>query len=578
MTTIFHGVPASPGIGIGKIFLLEEEEVIVARKSISKEEAKKEVQRFQKALKEAKKELEEDKERILRLLGKNHARLADAYLLILEDPIFAKDAQRMIAKELVTAETAIDITLEKISRTFDSLMDDYFRDRKNDILAVGNKILRHLQGKGKKHLSELTEESIVVAHNLLPSDTVALKTELVRGFATNVGGKTSHTALLAQSLEIPAVVGLKNISAQVRSGEVLIVDGNQGVVILDPDPMTLENYQREREIQLRGQQELLKLKDLPAQTLDGKRIELSANIEGAEEIESVLAHGAEGIGLFRTEYLFLNRAALPSEEEQLDHYARVAKAMMPYSVIFRTLDIGGDKLAPLIEGYSSDEKNPFLGMRAVRFCLKYPEIFKTQLRALLRASQHGRVRIMFPMVSGVAEFRQAKSFFESVREELLQQGAAVAPRIELGAMIEVPSAALTADLLAQEADFLSLGTNDLIQYTLAVDRTNENVASLYEPMHLSILRLVKMVIEAGHANGKWVGMCGEMASDKNFTQLLLGLGLDEFSVVPAFVPQLKKVIRSTNLAEAKRLALDVISETSYAKVAELLARVRLAQL
>lgn len=576
MSNIFHGIPASPGIGIGKVFLLEEEELVIVRRTITPANLKKEIQRFQKALSKTKKEMQQDKEEMLRLLGKSHARLADAYLLILEDPILTKDVEREITKEMVGAEFAIQMTLEKISRTFDSLLDDYFRDRKNDIVEVGNKIIRHLLGKQKKNPEQMTEDAIVVAHNLLPPDTISLKAELVRGFAIDVGGKTSHTAILAQSLEIPAVVGLKNISAQLRSGETMIVDGNQGLVILDPDRDTLENYQRERKIQIKGKLELEKLKDLPAQTLDGKRIELSANIENPEEIESVLSHGAEGIGLFRTEYLFMNRPELPAEEEQFKHYFKVAQRMMPYFTIFRTLDIGGDKLAPFIDGYLN-ESNPFMGLRAMRFCLKYPEIFKVQLRALLRASAGVRIRIMFPMVSGVQEFRDGKAILESVRAELQAEKIPMATAVEIGAMIEVPSAALTADLIAKEADFLSIGTNDLIQYTLAVDRINENVASLYEPMHLSILRLVKMAVEAAHENGKWVGMCGEMAADTHFTQLLLGLGLDEFSVVPAFVPQLKKIIRSTNLSEAKRLAAEVLSAADYTKLIETLNQVKLAQ-
>lgn len=574
---IFHGVAASPGIGFGKIFLLEEEELIIVQKTISKENLKKEIQRFRKALSGVEKEMEKDKEEMLHVLGKSHARLADANLLLLQDPIFTKDVERSITKDLVNAEFAIQQTLEKITRTFDSLADEYFRERKNDIMEVGNKILRHLMGKEKREVAEMLEGSIVVAHNLLPSDTVALKTDFVNGFAIDVGGKTSHTALLAQGLEIPAVVGLKDISGRVQSGQMMIIDGNQGLVIIDPDPQVLANYQREKEIQSRENQDLAKLKDLPAQTLDGKRVELASNIETGDEVESVLSHGSEGIGLFRTEYLFMNRADLPSEEEQFEHYSRVAKQMMPYFTIFRTLDIGGDKLPPFMSnnGIAAEEKNPMMGLRALRLCLKYPDLFKAQLRALLRASAHGRVRIMFPMVSGVEEFHQAKLILESVRHDLMRLHVPIAPKIEVGAMIEVPSAALTADLLAQEADFLSVGTNDLIQYTLAVDRINENTAAMYEPSHLSILRLIKMIIDAAHSAGKWVGMCGEMASDSNFTRLLLGLELDEFSVVPAFVPKLKKIIRSTNLTETQKLAAEILGAKDYATLQEMLNRARI---
>lgn len=549
---LFHGIAASPGIGVGKIFLLEKEDLIIQKKEIKKENLKKEILRFEKALNSTKKEMAENKEEMLRLLGKTHARLADAYLLILEDPILTTDIEKQILKERVNAEFAIERALEKVMHAFETMEDDYFRERMNDIIEVGQKIIRHLLGKEKKALAQMTEESIVVAHNLLPSDTIALKTDLIKGFAIDVGGKTSHTALLAQSLEIPAVVGLKEITSNVSPGQKMIVDGNQGLVILEPDPVAIKNYRREKEIQNKEIQELIKLRDLPAQTLDGKRIELSSNIETADDIKNVLYYGSEGIGLFRTEYLFLNRSDLPQEEEQYEHYSRVAKQMMPYPTLFRTLDIGGDKLTSFIEGYAL-ESNPFLGLRALRFCLKYPEIFKTQLRAILRASKEGNVRVMFPMVSGLDEFLKGKAILESIKEDLIKEKKLNDPKIEIGVMIEVPSAAIIADLLAQKADFLSIGTNDLIQYTLAVDRVNENVASLYDPRHLSILRLIKNIVDAAHMYGKWVGICGEMASDIHFTKLLLGLGLDEFSVVPAFIPRLKKIIRSTNLKEAKKL-------------------------
>ena len=575
MSTLFHGIAASPGIGIGKIFLLEKEELVVVRRSIAKEDVRREILRFRKALLKTQKEFQQDRQQILKALGKTHARLADAYLMILEDPLLTKDVEKGISKDLVNAEFAIQSALERISRTFEVLSDEYFRERKNDILEVGDKILRHLIGKPEKKLIDLKEPCIVVAHNLLPSDTASVKTDLIKGFAIDVGGKTSHTALLAQSLEIPAVVGLKDITGQVQSGQTVIVDGNQGLVILEPDKIALENYRREREIQVREAQELAKMRNLPAQTLDEKRVELAANIDTTDEVKAVHAYGGEGIGLFRTEYLFMNRGDLPSEDEQYEQYARVAKQMMPYTTLFRTLDIGGDKLAPFIEGYTQ-ESNPFLGLRALRFCLKYPEIFRTQLRALLRASNDGKIRIMFPMVIDAREFLQGKEILEDVRRELAAERVPMAPRIEIGAMIEVPSAALTADLLAREADFLSIGTNDLIQYTLAVDRVNENVASLYEPMHLAILRLVKMTADAAHAHGKWVGMCGEMASDTHFTRLLLGLGLDEFSVAPAFIPRIKKIIRSTNLAEARKLTAEIMSAPDFNAAQERLNRIKLS--
>ncbi len=574
MPIIIKGFAASPGIGIGKVFLLDEEELIIPRHYIPREGVKREVARFKKALDKTEKEMKKDTEEMLKILGKGHARLADAYLLIIKDPLLSSDIEREITKELVNAELAVQNCLERVSHTFDLLKDEYFMERKNDIVEVGQRIIRQLLGKKKRSLSEMKEESIVVAHNLLPSDTVTLKAELVKGFCIDVGGKTSHSALLAQSLEIPAVVGLHNITAQVRSGQSVIVDGNQGEVVVDPDPQAVLNYRREREIHIQETRELTKLRDLPAQTLDGKRIELAANVESTEDCKAVLAYGCEGIGLFRTEYLFLNRKALPTEDEQFDHYSRTAKQMLPYATVFRTLDIGGDKLSNFMEGYTQEE-NPFLGLRGLRFGLRHPEILRTQLRALLKSSAFGKVKIMFPMVSGIEEFRQGKKILLEEMQALLEAGANLAPKIEVGAMIEVPSAAITADVLAREADFLSIGTNDLIQYTMAVDRINENVAHLYEPMHLAILRLVKMTADAARQNGKWVGMCGEMAADPKFTPLLLGLGMDEISVVPALVPRVKKIIRSTNLAEAKKLANEILSIPEVSLAQERLNRVKL---
>jgi phosphotransferase system enzyme I (PtsI) len=410
----------------------------------------------------------------------------------------------------------------------------------------------------------------VVAHNLTPADTIAMRENMVKGFATDIGGRTSHTAIVAQSLEIPAVVGLKNITALVREGSTIIVDGNQGLVILNPSPETLNNYRREQEIQLSQVRELEKLRDLPAQTTDGHRVTIAANIENPEELKAVLKHGGEGVGLYRTEFLYFNRSTMPNEEEHYQNYLRVAQRMLPYAVIIRTIDLGGDKLANLgLEGLT-EEKNPFMGLRAIRLCLKYPQVFKTQLRGILRASAEGRIKIMYPMVSGLSELRAANKILNETKEELRKEGKKFDEHIEVGIMIEVPSAAITADLLAREVDFLSIGTNDLIQYTLAVDRVNENVASLYEPLHLSILRLLKMIVDAGHNAGKWVGMCGEMAADPSFTSVLVGLGLDELSVSPGQIPKIKKIIRGTSQFETRALVQDILNspdnETVLAKL------------
>ena len=554
---IIQGIAGSSGIAIGKVFLLEDDEFCLIQREVQKDELKKEVNRFRDALSKTRTEMLATKEKIQKNLGKEYARLADAYLLILDDPLITRDVVRKI-NEGVNAEYALFKILENVMHSFDMIEDEYFRERKHDIQDVGKKILQHLLGKGRRSLSEIKEDSIIIAHNLTPSDTITMREHMVLGFATDIGGRTSHTAIVAQSLEIPAVVGLKNITSNVREGATVILDGNQGIVIVDPDPETIKNYRREQEIQAAQLLELEKLRNLPAQTVDGYRVEVTSNIDNPEEIKSVSKHGAEGIGLYRTEFLYLNRNTMPTEEEHYHNYVKVVQQMLPYSVIIRTIDLGGDKLSHLgFEGFNT-ESNPFMGLRAIRLCLKYPAIFKVQLRAILRASAEGKVRIMYPMISGVVELREANKILEEVKQELRTEGKKFDEDIEVGVMIEVPSAALTADLIAKEADFLSIGTNDLIQYTLAVDRVNENVAQLYEPLHLSILRLIKNIIDSGHTAGKWVGMCGEMAGDPSFTMILIGLGLDEFSVSSVQVPKIKKIIRSITLKDSRELAGEIL--------------------
>lgn len=554
---ILQGIPASGGIAIGKVFLLEDEEFCLIQREVSKDELKKEISRFKDALTKTRQEMLGTKEKIYKTLGKEYARLADAYLLILEDPLITRDVVKKI-NEGVNAEYALFRILERVMRSFEMIDDEYFRERKHDIQDVGKKILRNLLGKERRSVSEITSESILVAHNLTPADTISMRENLIKGFITDIGGRTSHTAIVAQSLEIPAVVGLKNATAHVREGNTIIVDGNQGVVIINPADEVLENYRREQEIQQAQIKELEKLRDLPAQTTDGHRITIAANIDNPDEVKSVLKHGAEGIGLYRTEFLYFNRTTLPTEDDHYQNYLKVAQKMMPYSVIIRTIDLGGDKLAHLgLEGFS-EENNPFMGLRAIRLCLKYPEIFKSQLRGILRASSEGRVKIMYPMISTVQELRAANKILNETKEDLRREGKKFDENVEVGAMIEVPSAALTADLIAKEVDFLSIGTNDLIQYTLAVDRVNENVASLYEPLHLSILRLLQNIMDAAHNAGKWVGMCGEMAGDPNFSTILIGLGLDELSVSPVQIPKVKKIIRNISLADAKAFAHEII--------------------
>ncbi|MBU0951561.1 MAG: phosphoenolpyruvate--protein phosphotransferase [Elusimicrobia bacterium] len=558
-TNVFKGVIASSGIAIGKIFLIEEEEFAIVPRKIPKQNVKKEVGRFKIAVAGVTEELAIAKKEIIKVFGKEHSLLADAHLLMLEDPLLNRDVIRRINEEGVNAEYALWTVVEKVVQSFEKIDDEYFRERKNDIQEIGKRIMRQLTGPYHRAIAEAGKGSIIVAHSLGPSDTIKLKERNVGAFVTDVGGRTSHIALFAQDLDIPAVVGLKNLTLTANHEDDIIVDGNQGLVILNPDEQTLGNYKREYDSQIAEKHELEKLRDLPAQTSDGHRVALACNVDSPEEVKTVLNSGSEGIGLLRTEFIYLKENKMPSEEQQYEICKKVVHKMLPYSVIIRTLDLGGDKLMQMgFEGFTH-ESNPFLGLRAIRLCFKYPEIFKAQLRAILRASKEGKVKIMFPMISSVEEFKRAKKYLEEAKSELQNKGLEFHEKIEVGAMIEIPSAALTADLIAREADFLSIGTNDLIQYTFAVDRMNESVAYMYEPMHLAILRLIKRIIDAGHQAGKWVGMCGEMAADTSFTSILVGLGLDEFSIPPIAVPKIKKAIRSITLADAQDLAREVLS-------------------
>jgi len=433
------------------------------------------------------------------------------------------------------------------------------------------RLIRNLTGQPSGMLSDIKEEVVVVAKDLTPSQTASMHRERILGFATDTVGRTSHVAIMARSLEIPAVVGLQDITARVRNDDLLIVDGSVGMVIINPDSKTLAKY---RQAQLKMQQASRKLKKmnaLNAVTRDGYRLTVAANLELPQEIRQALKYGAEGIGLFRTEFLYLNRADLPTEDEQYEACRMVAQQSLPYSTIIRTLDLGGDKIASRL-GVTAKESNPFLGLRAIRLCLAHPELFKVQLRAILRASHFGKIKIMFPMISDVEELRRAKAFVEEVRRDLAHRRIPFDKNMEIGTMIELPSAAITADVLAKEADFFSIGTNDLIQYTMAADRVNEKVAYLYNPLHPAILRLIKRIIDAGHEEKIWVGMCGEMASDPLMAPLLLGLGLDEFSTGPAFVPQLKKSIRESNFSESKELAKAVLACATSRQVEEILEK------
>lgn len=551
------GIAVSPGIVIGKIFLLNIESFIIPKIAIKEEEVAKEIERFKQVLKQTRKEIISIQKKLNRELGSKHSDIFNAHLLILDDPVLIEEMTNRIKRKKLAAEYLFQQVMRNYQKAFSKIDDAYFKERISDIQDVGKRIIRNLLGGKKTNLANLKEKVIIVSYDLSPSDTALLHKEKVAGFATDIGGRTSHTAIMARALEIPAVVGLEKITAKAKNDDLLIIDGDKGIVIVNPRPEVIEKYYKKREENLKFNQELKKIRTLPARTKDGYPIEITANIELPEEIDSALKEGAEGIGLYRTEYFFLNRSVLPTEEEQYQAYKFVAQKMNPHPVIIRTLDLGGDKFLSHLN--IPLEINPFMGWRAIRFCLARPDIFKTQLKAILRASKYGKLKIMYPMISSVEEFKQANRVLAEVKKELKEQNIPFDKKVEIGAMIEIPSAALTADILAKEADFFSIGTNDLIQYSLAVDRVNERIAYLYEPSHPAILRLIKTIIEAARREGIWVGMCGEMCSEPIFIPLLLGLGLTKFSVSPLMLLRIKKIIRSVSLKETKAAAKEILT-------------------
>ncbi|OGW93112.1 MAG: phosphoenolpyruvate--protein phosphotransferase [Omnitrophica bacterium RIFCSPLOWO2_01_FULL_45_24] len=552
-----RGIPAAPGIVTGHALLLDRQQYVIPKRSLKEDQISNEIKHFKDALIQTKQEILDIKKRISEELSSEHGQIFSAHLLVIEDSMLIEEVIAKIKKEKLSAEYVFQDVLKKYIKVFSEMEDEYLRERISDINDIGKRILKNLIGAREDALSTLKEKAIVISYDLSPSDTATMHKKNVIGFATDIGSRTSHTAIMAKSLEIPAVVGLETATKNVKSGDTLIVDGTHGVVIVNPAPATLKHYESSRKKLVAFEKHLLEMKDLPCETKDGRKIELMANIELHEEVPSVIAHGAEGIGLYRTEYFYMNRKDLPTEEEQFKSYSVVAKKMKPYNVVIRTLDLGGDKFLSQLE--IPQEMNPFMGWRAIRFCLARPDIFKTQMRAILRASSFGKLKMMYPMISGIEELQQANAILEDTKRELRKEGISFDENMQVGAMIEVPSAALTADILAREADFFSIGTNDLIQYSLAVDRVNEKIAYLYEPAHPAILLLIKNIIEAGHKAGIWVGMCGEMAGDIFMTLILLGFGLDEFSTSPIAIPELKKIIRAVTMDQAKEIAQQAIT-------------------
>lgn len=572
---MFQGIAASPGIAIARAFILEKAEPIIEDKQIDSNQIKIEKEKLRQALDQTHQQLELLKDKTEKELGQEEGAIFGAHLMFLDDPMLIGEVENKITGERLTAANALNQVIINFVQLFSVMEDEYMKERAADIKDVGRRILNNLLGIKTSSLADIREEVIVIAQDLTPSDTAQINRRYVVGFATEVGGRTSHTAIMARTLEIPAVVGLGNSITKINSGDLLIIDGNKGIVILQPDEKTLGNYQTELENYQKYKQELKELLQLPAKTIDGHQVELFANIGTPKDMDSVLENGGEGIGLYRTEFLYMDRENLPSEEEQFIAYKEVVEKMQGKSVIIRTLDIGGDKKLPYLE--LPEEMNPFLGWRAIRICLERLDIFKTQLRAILRASAYGNIKIMYPMISGVEEVRQANAILEKVKLELIQEQIPYDQNLQVGIMVEIPSAALTADIIAKEVDFFSIGTNDLCQYTMAVDRMNEKIAYLYQPFHPAILRLIKMVIEAAHHEGKMVGMCGEMAGEPMAVLILLGLGLDEFSVSASSIPQIKKIIRSVSLEKAQEVTEQIVKLSTIAELEDFM-RTTLTQL
>ena len=550
---IFRGIPVSTGVCRGKILVLGRAHPSVARRQMSDTELAEEVNRLEKALVETRHQILEVQRQVSQGMGAHEGSIFDAHLLVLEDRTLLDEVVRLVQEEKVNAEHAFQTVAERYAATLSAIEDEYLRERATDMRDVTTRVLNNLLGlEEAAELRHLKEPCIIVSHDLTPSNTAQLDKRKVLGFATDVGSKTSHTAIMARSLRIPAIVGLKDVSGQVVTGQQALLDGHNGVLVINPTDQTLYEYGQLILRQATLQQRLRDLLLEPAVTLDGHRVQLNANIEQAADAEQVKANGADGVGLFRTEYLFLNREHLPGEEQQYQDYRGAAAALKPLPVVIRTLDLGGDKF--LAHMQMPTELNPFLGWRAIRISLQERDIFRAQLRAILRASAEGNVRMMYPMISGLDELKQANALLEEYKAELRQENVPFDEHLEVGAMIETPSAAMVADSLAKRVKFFSIGTNDLIQYSLAVDRMNEKIAHLYEPTHPAIVRLIKITVEAAHNHKVRVTVCGEMAGDPVLAPLLLGLGVDELSAAPSLVPSLKFLIRRLNLGEARKLA------------------------
>ncbi len=565
MSKLINGIAASDGVAIAKAYLLVEPDLSFTNEKVTDTDA--EIQKFRNALEASKIELTKIRNNAEKQLGPDKAAIFDAHLLVLDDPELIQPIEDKIANEKVSAPEALDEVTSQFITIFESMDNEYMRERAADIRDVSKRVLAHLLGVELPNPSMIDESVVIVGNDLTPSDTAQLNKEFVQGFVTNIGGRTSHSAIMSRSLEIAAVVGTKSVTKEVKQGDMVIVDGITGDVIVDPTEDELIAYQNKRERFFEDKKELQKLRDAETVTIDGEHAELAANIGTPDDLYGVMENGAEGIGLYRTEFLYMGRDQMPTEDEQFEAYKKVLETMKDKRVVVRTLDIGGDKELPYLN--LPKEMNPFLGYRAIRLCLDQQDIFRTQLRALLRASAYGKLSIMFPMVATINEFRDAKAILLEEKENLKNDGHDVSDEIELGIMVEIPSTAALADIFAKEVDFFSIGTNDLIQYTMVADRMSERVSYLYQPYNPAILRLVKQVIEASHKEGKWTGMCGEMAGDETAIPLLLGLGLDEFSMSATSILKARRQINGLSKNEMSELANRAINCATQEEVKDL---------
>jgi phosphotransferase system enzyme I (PtsI) len=562
--TVWQGLGVSPGIAEGEVVVHWQNEEEIPVHPITQDEIPGEIARFEAALIATRQELLDIQQKIAGAIGTADASIFDAHLLVVEDRTLIDETLRGLERELRNIECVFHQVAEKYCRTLAAIDDPYLQERVVDVEDVTRRVIRHLLGKSREELHKLDRPHLIVARNLTPSDTALINRDLVRGFVTEQGSRTSHSAIMARSLGIPAIVALPGICGQLTTGDRVLLDGYSGKLIANPSEATRYEYGQIERHKVEVAHQLEAIRGTPSTTKDGHHIILSANIELPSELDAVIASGAEGIGLFRTEFLFLNKSTAPSEDEQYEAYKLVAERCGSHGVIIRTLDVGGDKLMHLPDQPTED--NPFLGRRAIRLCLDEPALFKSQLRAILRAAAHGKVRVMFPMVTQLEEVRWAKSLLEECKGELAAAGIPYDPLLEVGTMIEVPSAALIADQIAREVQFFSVGTNDLVQYTLAVDRGNEHITNLYQPTHPAVLRLLAMAAKAAHENGIWIGVCGEMASELHLTPLLIGFGMDELSVVTPAVPRIKKAVQSLNAKECGEFACQAVAMNDPQKI------------